>query len=312
MDFETILYEKEGGKARITLNRPEKLNALSMKLQRELNTALWEADNDAAVHVIILRGAGRAFSAGYDLTPMQAREPRPDRDEAYTNVYRGMASHDDDLWHLERQQRERMAIWDLHKPVIAQVHGYCLAGGTDLALICDLVVAADDAVIGFPPVRAMGSPVGHMWTYLVGPQWAKYFLLTGDSVSGAKAAEIGLVFRSVPADQLTDEVEALASKIEKVDVELLGPNKRIVNIALEMMGARTVQRMAAEMDARAHLAPPVREFARIAMSQGLKEALEWRDGKFGDSRGSEDARRRRAEQESRSAPERSAPAPRER
>jgi enoyl-CoA hydratase len=299
MDFETILYEVEGGKARITLNRPEKLNALSMRLQRELNTALWEADNDQRVHVIILRAAGRAFSAGYDLTPMQSPRPQADRDEAYTNVYRGMASMDDDIWQLERQQRERMALWDIHKPVIAQVHGYCLAGGTDLALLCDIVVAADDAMIGFPPVRAMGSPVAHMWTYLVGPQWAKYFLLTGDSVTGAQAAEIGLVWKAVPADQLEAEVEALASKMEQIDTELLTPNKRIVNVALELMGARTMQRLAAENDGRAHQAPAVREFGRRAMTDGLKAALEWRDGKFGDSRNSATAQRRRAEQEQR-------------
>jgi enoyl-CoA hydratase len=302
MEFETILYEKEGGKARITLNRPEKLNALSMKLQREMNQALWEADNDAAVHVIILRAAGRAFCAGYDLTPMQSPPPKSDRDEAYTNVYRGMASHNDDVWQLERQQRDRMAIFDMHKPVIAQVHGYCLAGGTDLALLSDIVVVADDAVIGFPPVRAMGSPPAHMWTYLVGPQWAKYFLLTGDSVSGAKAAEIGLVWKSVPADRLEAEVEALASKMEKIDIELLTPNKRVVNMALELMGARTLQRYAAENDGRAHHAPAVREFGKMAMTSGLKAALEWRDGKFGDSRESDDYQARRAEQESRFRP----------
>ncbi|MHB8377451.1 MAG: crotonase/enoyl-CoA hydratase family protein [Dehalococcoidia bacterium] len=299
MDFETILYEVEGGKARITLNRPEKLNALSARLQRELSAALWEADNDARVHVIILRAAGRAFSAGYDLTPMQSPPKREQAGEAYTNVYRGIGSLDDDIWQLERQQRERMAIWDIHKPVIAQVHGYCLAGGTDLALLCDIVVAADDAVIGFPPVRAMGSPVAHMWTYLVGPQWAKYFLLTGDSVSGRQAAEIGLVWKSVPPEALAGEVEALASKMEKIDTELLTPNKRIVNVALELMGARTLQRMAAENDGRAHQAPAVREFGRRAMTEGLKAALEWRDARFGDSRTSEAYQRRRAEQERR-------------
>ena len=299
MDFETIQYTKDGGKARITLDRPEKLNALSAKLQRELNAALWEADNDAAVHVIILCGNGRAFCAGYDLSPMQSPPPKRDGDETYTNVYRGGTAFDDDAWHLERQQRDRMAIWDLHKPVIAQVHGYCLAGGTDLALQCDIVVAADDAVIGYPPVRAMGSPPAHMWTYLVGPQWAKYFLLTGDSVSGKEAAAIGLVFKSVPPDALESTVDGLASKMEKIDVELLSPNKRIVNEALELMGARTLQRMAAENDARAHLAPSVREFGRIAMTQGLKSALEWRDGKFGDGRGDEKYQKRRAEQEAR-------------
>ena len=299
MDFETILYEKQGRRATITLSRPEKLNALSMKLQRELNAALWEADNDAGVHVVVLRGAGRAFCAGYDLTPISTRPDRADRDETYTNVYRGAATVEDDSWQLERQQRERMAIWDMHKPVIAQVHGYCLAGGTDLAFICDIIVAADDAVFGMPPVRAMGSPPAHMWTYLVGPQWAKYFLLTGDSVSGKKAAEIGLVFRSVPPDMLESEVEALAAKMEKIDIELLSPNKRIVNAALELMGARTLQRMAAENDGRAHQAPAVREFGRIAMTEGLKSALAWRDNKFGDSRDSDEYKKRRAEQEAR-------------
>jgi enoyl-CoA hydratase len=299
LDFETIIYEKDGGKARITLNRPEKLNALSFKLQRELNTALWDADNDRAIHVIILRGNGRAFCAGYDLTPMQSPPPKTDKDEAYTAVYRGGTSLDDDIWQLERQQRERMAIWDIHKPVIAQVHGYCLAGGTDLALLCDIIIAADDAVFGFPPVRAMGSPPAHMWTYLVGPQWAKYMLLTGDSISGAQAADIGLILRSVPADSLESEVEAIASKMERIDIELLSPNKRIVNLAMELMGARTMQRMAAENDGRAHQAPAVREFGKIAMTQGLKAALEWRDGQFGDSRGSDDYKHRRAEQEAR-------------
>lgn len=299
MDFETILYEKDGGVCRITLNRPEKLNALSFKLQKELSDALWEADNDTQVRVIVLRGAGRAFSAGYDLTPMSAPPARADRDETYTNVYRGMATLEDDIWQLERQQRLRMALWDIHKPVIAQVHGYCLAGGTDLALLCDIVVAAEDAVIGFPPVRAMGSPVAHMWTYLVGPQWAKYFLLTGDSVTGKQAAEIGLVWKAVPADRLEAEVEALAAKMAKIDIELLVPNKRICQMALELMGARTIQRMAAEMDGRAHTAPSVREFARIAREQGLKVALEWRDGRFGDSRAAEEYQRRRAEQEAR-------------
>ena len=196
-----------------------------------------------------------------------------------------------------------MAIWDMHKPVIAQIHGYCLAGGTDLALLCDIVVAADDAVIGFPPVRAMGSPPAHMWTYLVGPQWAKYILLTGDSVTGARrrrSASSGS--RSRPTSSKRRSKRS-ASKMEKIDVELLSPNKRIVNVALELMGARTIQRMAAENDARAHLAPAVREFGRRAMTEGLKSALEWRDGKFGDGRGTEAYQKRRAEQEARARQE---------
>ena len=286
-EYKTILYEVERGRARITLNRPEKLNALSFELQTELNQALWDADNDNNVHAVILRGNGRAFSAGYDLTPMSRRPagaPEAPSNETYTAVYRGRSSFDDDAWQLERAQRLRMAIFDMHKPVIAQVHGYCLAGGTDVALLCDIIIAADDATIGFPPARAMGSLPNQMWVYHCGPQWAKRLFLTGDTVTGAEAAQIGLVLKSVPAQHLEAEVEGLVDRMEMIDTELLSANKRIVNIALELMGARTMQRFGSENDARAHLAPSVREFGRIAGEQGLKAALHWRDAKFGDGR----------------------------
>ncbi|MBN9492685.1 crotonase/enoyl-CoA hydratase family protein [bacterium] len=282
-ELRTLLYEVADGRARITLNRPEKLNALSLELQQELNEALWEADNDTNVHAVILRGNGRAFSAGYDLTPLAARRPSPEGDH-YTAAYRGGRTFDDDAWQLERAQRLRMAIFDMHKPVIAQVHGYCLAGGTDIALLCDIIIAADDAVIGFPPARAMGALPNSMWLYHCGPQWAKRLFLTGDTVTGAEAAKIGLVLKSVPAEMLQAEVEGLVDRLAMIDSELLTANKRIVNVGLELMGARTLQRMAAENDARAHLAPSVREFGRIAGEQGLKAALAWRDGKFGDGR----------------------------
>ncbi len=283
-DFKTILYEVDRGRARITLNRPEKLNALSFELQTELNAALWEADNDNNVHAVILRGNGRAFSAGYDLTPMANRRPQSPGDDQYTAVYRGGRTFDDDAWQLERAQRLRMAIFDMHKPVVAQVHGYCLAGGTDLAFLCDIVIAADDATIGFPPARAMGSLPNQMWVYHCGPQWAKRLFLTGDTVTGAEAAQIGLVLKSVPANYLEQEVEGLVDRMAMIDTELLSANKRIVNVALELMGARTMQRFGAENDARAHLAPSVREFGRLAGEQGLKAALHWRDAKFGDGR----------------------------
>ncbi|MCC7365433.1 MAG: crotonase/enoyl-CoA hydratase family protein [Dehalococcoidia bacterium] len=280
---ENIIYEVENGRARITLNRPEKLNALSVKLQEELNEALWEADNDNRVHAVIIRGNGRAFSAGYDLSPMASRRPGAD-DDPYAAVYRGGRTFDDDAWQLERAQRLRMAIFDMHKPVIAQVHGYCLAGGTDVALLCDIIIAADNATIGFPPARAMGSLPNQMWVYHCGPQWAKRLFLTGDTVTGAEAAKIGLVLKSVPEQYLEAEVEGLVDRMALIDTELLSANKRIVNVALELMGARTMQRFGAENDARAHLAPSVREFGRIAGEQGLKAALAWRDGKFGDGR----------------------------
>jgi enoyl-CoA hydratase len=281
-DYRTIIYEVEKGRARITLNRPEKLNALSQELQTELNTALWEADNDTNVHAVIIRGNGRAFSAGYDLTPMANR--RPGDDDSYTAVYRGGRTFDDDAWQLERSQRLRMAIFDMHKPVVAQIHGFCLAGGTDVALLCDILIAADDATIGFPPARAMGALPNNMWVYNCGPQWAKRLFLTGDSITGAEAAKIGLVLKSVPKDLLEQEVEQLVDRMVMIDTELLSANKRIVNLQLELMGARTIQRIASENDARAHLAPSVREFGRIASEEGLKAALHWRDAKFGDGR----------------------------
>jgi len=282
-DYNTIIYEVEKGRARITFNRPEKLNALSTELQTELNTALWDADNDTAVHAVIIKGNGRAFSAGYDLTPLASRRPSAEGD-AYTAVYRGGRTFDDDAWQLERQQRLRMAIFDMHKPVIAQVHGHCLAGGTDIALLCDIIIAAEDANIGFPPARAMGALPNNMWIYHCGPQWAKRLFLTGDTISGADAAKIGLVLKAVPANLLEQEVEQLVDRMVMIDSELLSANKRIVNLQLELMGARTIQRIASENDARAHLAPSVREFGRIAGEEGLKAALHWRDAKFGDGR----------------------------
>lgn len=280
MDYQHILYEVERGRARITLNRPEKLNALSLAMQQELHDALWDADNDTAVHAVIIRGAGRAFSAGYDLTPIAAGEG----DESYTKVYRDGTSYDDDAWRLEQAQRLRMAVFDMHKPVVAQVHGHCLAGGTDLALLCDIIIAADDANIGFPPARAMGALPNQMWLYHVGPQWTKRLFLTGDTVSGADAAKIGAVLKSVPRDLLEHEVEQLVDRMAMIDADLLSANKRIVNLGLELMGARTLQRLGAENDARAHLAPSVREFGKLAREKGLKSALHWRDAKFGDGK----------------------------
>lgn len=274
-----LLYEVERGRARITLNRPEKRNALSFAVQEQLSDALWEADNDTAVHCVILRGAGQDFCAGYDLS---AGGPPAGRDPERT--YRGARSVDDDIWQLERAQRLRMAIFDMHKPVIAQLHGRCLAGGTDIAFLCDMVIAAEDATIAFPPARDFGSLPNQMWVYHCGPQWAKRLLLTGDSISGADAQEIGLVMKAVPADLLEREVEGLADRLALIDPDLLATQKRISNLALELMGARTLQRLACENDARGHQAKAVAGFFKTIKEKGLKAAFRERDGKFGDSR----------------------------
>ena len=281
--FDSIEYEVADGRARITLNRPEKLNALSLKLQSELNEALWEADNNTAVHCVIVRGAGRAFSAGYDLTGADGNIP-VSRVQSPDNSYRGGRSIDDDAWQLERAQRYRMALFDMHKPTIAQVHGYCLAGGTDVALMCDMVICADDALFGFPPARDLGALPNNMWLYNVGPQWAKRLMLTGDSISGAEAQQIGLVLKAVPKEHLEYEVEQLADRLCQIDPDLLSTNKRIINMGLELMGARTLQRMAAENDVRGHNARAATGFRESVATIGLRDTLRNRDAKFGDGR----------------------------
>jgi Enoyl-CoA hydratase/carnithine racemase len=275
-DEPLLLYEVRDGTAWITLNRPAKRNALSEPLQEQLSALLWDADEDNRVHAVVLKAAGPDFCSGYDLQKYD--QPIPGQ----VDHRRGRAKFDDDAWHQERAQRLRMALFDMHKPVIAQVHGRCLAGGTDLALLCDMVICAEDALFGFPPARSQGSLPSHMWLYLVGPQWAKRLLLTGDSIRGDDAAKIGLALKAVPADRLDAEVAELAARLALIDADLLSANKRIVNLGLELMGARTMQRMAAEMDARGHLSVSRFQFNETVRTEGLKEAVRQRDEPFGD------------------------------
>ena len=275
--FEHIIYEVEAGKARVTLNRPERRNAMSGALLEELRDALWEADDDTSVHCVILRGAGSGFCAGYDLTPGRRR---PDDDVPR----RTGRSFDDDTRGIERMQRCMRTLAEMHKPSIAQIHGHCLAGGTDLALYCDMLIAADNAIIGFPATRSMGAAPNQMWLYHCGPQWAKRLLLTGDTVSGQDAARIGLVMKSVPDDLLEAEVEGLADRLALVDTDLLSANKRIINLGMELMGAQTLQRLAAENDARAHTAQAVRDSFKPIAAPGVREAVAQREAPFGDGR----------------------------
>jgi enoyl-CoA hydratase len=284
---ELLRFEVKDRIARITLNRPDKRNALSTALVRELHDALWESDDRTDVNVIILEGAGKDFCAGYDLVTSYAdRKPdeapdAPARDVTYRSV---AATFDDDTWQMEVTQRLTHALFDLHKPVIAKVQGNCLAGGTDLAFNCDMVIAAEEARIGFPATRANGTPPTHMWVYHLGPQWAKRLLMTGDCLSGKDAARVGLVLDAVPADQLDAAVNELARRVSCVDSELLSAHKRVVNMALEMQGARTLQRFAVEMDARGHLSkgPRRTQFKQDMATVGLKQALKNRDEPFGD------------------------------
>ena len=264
-----LLYEEIGRVARITLNRPEKLNALSVDLQSELLQAAKQAEADPRLHVVLIRGAGRAFCAGYDITPTP--------EGGLTQATRTIRS---DITRMEETVGRWNQLWNLRIPTIAQVHGYCVAGGTDLALHCDMIVTADDARIGFTPVRAMGTPPTHMWLYSIGPQWAKRLLLTGDLIDGKTARDIGWAVDAVPATSLDDTALKLAIRISHIGKDLLVANKAIVNKGLELMGRTLLQQIALEHDAIAHLAPEALTFNRIAQEQGLRAALEWRDGPF--------------------------------
>ena len=275
--FDYITYEVEKGRARITLNRPEKRNALSMELVEELRDALWEADDDKAVHCVILKGAGTSFCAGYDLTAKrQAVDDGVKR--------RKGAGFDDDTWRIEQFQRSLRTLTEMHKPTIAQIHGHCYAGGTDLALYCDILICADNASIGYSALRNMGAAPNQMWLYHIGPQWTKRLLLTGDTLSGKDAAKIGLVLKSVPEEHLEGEVEGLADRLSWIDPEMLSTNKRIINVGMELMGSTVLQRLAAENDARAHTTQAARDVFKQIGTEGLRAALRDRDAPFGDSR----------------------------
>ena len=266
-EYEAIIVDKERGRARITLNRPEKLNALSRRLQAELATALRDADEDNRVHSIIIRGAGRSFCAGYDLAAPRGANERDGK------VYRSNRTFDDDLWQLEKAQRLRMVLFDMHKPTIAQVHGYCLAGGTDIATLCDMVIVADDARIGFPPARDLGVLPNQMWLYHIGPQWAKRLLLTGDTITGAEAAEWGLFNRAVPADELDETVAAYVAKVARTPKDIIALQKQSANRIQEIQGFREAMLQAVEVDAIAHASPAVKAINAHIKSHGLQDSL---------------------------------------
>ena len=283
---EGVSFTVSDGIARITLNRPDKRNALSALMLRELHQAFLEADDRTDVNAILLSGEGKDFCAGYDLTDSYGGAA--DTATAYDPAqYRSRAGTlDDDIWNLERQQDLTLVMLDLHKPIIAKVQGNCLAGGTDLAFSCDIVLAADTARIGFPAARANGTPPTNLWYYHCGPQWAKRMLFTGDTISGLDAARIGLVLEAYPPEELDGQAADMVRRIASVDAEILASHKRVVNMQMELAGARQSLRYAAEQDARAHLStgPRRSRFRQDMAEHGLKEALANRDAPFGNGR----------------------------
>lgn len=277
---DNLTFEVKDKIAYITLNRPHKRNALSPDLIREIHQAMLEADDLKEVHVIVLQGAGDDFCAGYDL----GFGYNPDNQYDASGLYRSrMSTFDDDIWTMTRKMGQTWIIADIHKPVIAKVQGRALAGGAELALICDMVIAADDALIGHPGTRGLGSPPINYWFYHVGPQWAKRLLLTGDSITGKDAARIGLVLDAVPSAELDAEVEALAKRIALIDPEIAATQKRAVNLAMDLAGARTFQKLAIEQDARAHLSQgPGRQTWRDNVKEhGVRKAIKLRDAEYG-------------------------------
>ena len=268
MAYENIIYEKEGRIARLTLNRPEVLNALSFALLDEMDAALIEAEQDDEVGVIIFKGAGRAFSAGYDIEP-EASGYRPLANPVF-----------DDMLRLQELNRKVTAIWDIRKPVIAQVHGYCIAGGNDIAGQCDITVAAENAIIGYPEIRRLGVPWLHMATYHAGLQWTKILSFTGDFISGKQAERIGLVAKAVPEGELEEEVNKLAQRIALVPPELLALNKAAINRVVEEMGLRNGFNASLELDTIAHFTKAVLDFEKMSEEKGLKAALAVNEAPF--------------------------------
>ena len=263
--------EAAPGVQRVTLNRPEKRNALNNPLRGQLLQALREGDANPDVRVQVIRGAGSCFSAGYDIGGGNAGHELP----FYTAEGEGQwPRHVTEGW---------MSIWDLAKPVIAQVHGYCLAGASELATCCDLVYMATDAQMGYPAVR-FGVPDMHFHAWFVGPRKAMEMMLTGDSISGPEAVEAGWANAAYPAEELEARVLAMASRIAQMPPDLVRLNKRIVHRGMEVMGLRTAIRAGTELCALGTHQPSLRAFMERATQEGLTDALDERDAQFGDYR----------------------------
>ena len=268
MTDDVLLVEDLGPVRRLTMNRPNALNALNGALMRALVEALDDAASKDDVRVLILRGAGRAFSAGYDLN-----------EDAAAGV------QDSAAWHAElRHSTEQMLrIVEHPKPVIAQVHSYCLAGGTDLMLACDLAVAADDSYFGYVDVRFGSGVVSMFLPWVIGVRAAKELLFTGeDRIPAGEALRLGLVNRVVPRDRLDDETLALAEEIAKNEPFVVQTTKRAVNRVWEVAGFRAALEANTELDTVIETAnlPARDEFRRITQEQGLKAAIAWRDARY--------------------------------
>lgn len=267
----TVLYEKDGRIARITLNRPEVMNAIDDALPGDLAAAVARADADPEVHVMVLAGAGKGFCAGYDLTyyaegngsgaATQAMPWDPIQDYRF-------------MW---ENTQAFMSLWRAVKPVICKVHGFAVAGGSDIALCADLTIMAEDAEIGYMPARVWGCPTTAMWVYRLGAERAKRMLFTGDRITGKEAAEMGLVLKAVPAVDLDGAVEALAARMATVPINQLAMQKLVINQAIEQTGLMQTQRLATIFDGITRHSPEGINFKARAEQAGWKQAVQERD-----------------------------------
>lgn len=257
-----LLREPTSWGVRLVLNRPAKLNAISAELREALTGAIADATTDERVRVIVIAGAGRAFCSGYDLS-----EAAPETAWDWRDV-------------LARDVEATLAVWSCPKPVIAQVHGYALAGGLELAMACDLIVAAEGAQLGEPEIRFGSAPVTLLMPFVIGQKRTRELLLTGDLIDAAEAERIGLINRVVPAERLAAEVDALAGKLARVPPDVMGPTKLMLNRAMDAAGFAAAVEMGLDMQSFVNMSATAREFDAIVRRDGLKAALAWRDQRY--------------------------------
>jgi enoyl-CoA hydratase len=293
----TLEYAVDGRIARITLNRPERGNGITLEMPRELAAAVEQADLDPAVHVIALSGAGKGFCGGYDLVASAERQmdevasgavpegsPLDPMVQARNHDPSGTWDPVVDFQMMSRNVRGFMSLFHANKPVVCKVHGFCVAGGTDMALCSDLLVIAADARIGYPPARVWGTPTTMVWAHRIGPEKAKRLLFTGDLLTGREAHEWGLAIEAPEPDELDSRFEALLERIALVPVNQLVMHKLLVNQTLYAQGMHATQVLATVFDGVARHTPEGFAFQQRAAEAGFKEAVRERDEPFGDAK----------------------------
>jgi enoyl-CoA hydratase len=283
-EYENLLMDRAGTDDRvgiITLNRPEKLNALSQELLYDFDAALHDMEADHTIRVIVVKGAGRAFSAGYDLTPSQKTGA-----DAVVRRHRGVDDKGRRLLMGIRTGMQQitdihMYFWNMAKVTIAQVHGYAVAGGCEMAMMADLVVAADDAQLGHPGLRGLGtSRTGVIWPLVIGMRKAKELYYTGENVTGTEAEEIGMINYAWPKDELEDRTLAFADRLANISADHLAILKVNMNRFYENMGIYSSVRSSTDLDAAGQFTEFSYDWQEKMREEGLKDALQWRDGPY--------------------------------